>query len=57
MNQYFIHRLRLLLKAFSIIADAIERERPIQPDELKALRQHIAKVEQDLAYLQQEEEE
>lgn len=57
MNPYFIQRLRLLLDAFNVIGDAIEQGRPVQPEEIKALRQHIANVEHDLAYLEQEEEE
>ena len=57
MNPYFIQRIQLLLDAFNVIADAIEQGRSVQPEEIKDLRQHIAKVEQDLTYLQQEEEE
>ncbi|MNY16984.1 hypothetical protein D3C86_1502800 [compost metagenome] len=56
MDSYFIQRLQLLLEAFSVIADAIEQGKPVQPEELKALRHHIAKTEQYLTLMESEAE-
>lgn len=50
MDSYFIQRLQLLLEAFSVIADAIEQGKPISPGEVKALRQHLTRVEQELPF-------